>query len=97
MLGKVRLGWARFVKVGDPPSLIFLFIFTGSPDFLAFVVRIPSQMRMRDFNAWSAQNITALTIAKAAMKVQTTNTKDTKCCHLAQGKLVKMYALKEDG
>jgi hypothetical protein len=42
---------------------------------------------MRDFNAWSAQNITALTIAKAAMKVQTTNTKDTKFFHLAQGKL----------
>jgi hypothetical protein len=42
--------------------------------FLAFVVRIQSQTRMRGFNAWSAQKITALTIAKNAMKLQSTNT-----------------------
>jgi hypothetical protein len=96
MLGKFRSGWARFVKVGDPPSLIF-FYFIGLPDFLAFIVRIQSQTRMRDFNAWNAPNITALTTAKNAMKLQITDTQDTECFHLAQGKLVKMYALKEDG
>jgi hypothetical protein len=52
---------------------------------------------MRDFNAWSAQNTTALTTAKNAMKVQTTNTQDTKFFHLAQGKLIGIYALQEDG
>jgi hypothetical protein len=63
---------------------------------------------MRDFTAWSVQNITALTTAKAAMKVQSTNTQDTEFLHLAQGKLIrksvvpsckliKVYALQEAG
>jgi hypothetical protein len=46
---------------------------------------------MRDINAWSAPDTTALTTAKAAMKVQTTNTKEQEFFHLAQGKLIMMY------
>ena len=46
---------------------------------------------MRGFIVKIAQNITALTTAKAAMKLQCTNTQDTELFHLAQGKLIMMY------
>ncbi len=70
---------------------LFHLTFTELQDFHAFVVRIQSQMRIRDFTAWSAQNITALTTAKNAMTLQRTNTQDTQFFHLAQGKLIMMY------
>jgi hypothetical protein len=88
-LGKAPPGCSYITKL--------FFNIIGLPDFLAFVVRTQSQTRMRDFTAWSAQNITTLTIAKNAMTLQRTNTQDTKFFHLAQGKLIKMYALQEDG
>jgi hypothetical protein len=52
---------------------------------------------MRGFIVKIAQNITALTTAKDAMKVQSTNTQDLEFLHLAQGKLIGIYALQEDG
>jgi hypothetical protein len=48
--------------------------FTGLQDFLAYVVRIQSQTRVKGFNALIARNITALTTAKHAMKLQHTHT-----------------------
>ncbi len=53
-------------------------------------------MRLRDFTAWSAQNITALTTVEAAMKVQCTNIQGKQLLHLAQGKLIQIYALQEE-
>ncbi len=53
---------------------------------------------MRGFIVKTAQNITALTTAKAAMKVQSTNTIQGKdCFHLTHRKLIKMYTLQEAG
>jgi hypothetical protein len=47
---------------------------------------------MRGFIVKSAQNTTALTTAKAAMKVQSINTIQGKeCFHLAQGNLIMMH------
>jgi hypothetical protein len=105
LIKTIKRKFSKFVK--NPKqwlSLSLLFLkfcnlfkhFSGLPSFLAFVVKIQSQTRMRGFIVKSAQGITALTTAKTAMKAQSTNTKDTEFFHLAQGKLVQIYALQEE-
>jgi hypothetical protein len=61
-------------------------------DFLAFDVRIQSQTVTKGSIAKSARSITALTIAKPAMKVQSTCTSQEKhSFHLAHCKLNNCY------
>ncbi len=60
---------------------------TGLPDILASVVRTQSQTRMKGLIVSSAQSVTALTTAKNAMKVLSTNTSQWKqCIHLVHRK-----------